>query len=99
MGVTGRPWSGGVARNTSSALHASSSSGFGVQLRGGAEQQRLALSPLLYMVSKWMKPHRVGVTTRAGDGGKSGENLVYVGTGDATGEYSVDDIPTRGGPG
>jgi hypothetical protein len=37
---------------------------------------------------KWMKPHRVGVTTRAGErGGSSGEYLAGVfGAGEGTGE-------------
>lgn len=59
------------------SLHASRSSspGVGVQLRAGAEFDRLVPLPPPpgdSIEEKWMKPQRVGVSTRAGEGGKSG---------------------------
>jgi hypothetical protein len=64
---------GGVARNTSLHAARSSSSGLGVELRAGAEFDRLM--PLPYpprdsMDVKWMNPHFDGVSTRGGEGSK-----------------------------
>lgn len=82
---------GGVARSTSLQAARSSSSGLGVELRAGAEFDRLTPLPDPpgdSMDVKWMNPHFDGVSTRAGEGGKrSGLQSFLRGRGDTIVPY------------